>query len=429
MISLPSACSSCCYAQRSAPPGAHAWVGPRGDLSTARLIVVGEAPGQEERWESQPFVGPSGRELEKALGGLDDVFVTNARKCLPPEKESSRDLLHSLNLCGSNWLKDELSSCVEARTILCVGADALWQIVGIKAISDTFGGVWNRQEVEAIRAATRQDWMLPLPPKVHSVVACIHPAAAMRGARWMMPTIRNVMSRAKQWSEKEHGPGMAYAICGNLSCKEQEGWLAYDRLAGLDINLNPSPEQLEEALNEAKGQVYAIDVETPRDNQSEILLCGLATSTSRAFVVEWRKPYCDVIGKFLSNNNRAIAGHNFYYDFKSFASNNIRVNAKVYDTITIGSCLWPPVAARKQGETGRKAVKVPWLGLQNSVLRVFNDEAPWKGLEQPWMQAYYQVAYGHRFTPWEWPKLYCALDCLKTRALLEAEREMMERIG
>jgi DNA polymerase len=50
----------------------------------ARLILVGEAPGDQEDLQGRPFVGPAGRLLDAALAELgwprDTVFVTNAVK-------------------------------------------------------------------------------------------------------------------------------------------------------------------------------------------------------------------------------------------------------------------------------------------------------------------------------------------------------------
>ncbi|MEA2293166.1 MAG: uracil-DNA glycosylase, partial [Solirubrobacteraceae bacterium] len=50
----------------------------------ARLMLVGEAPGDREDREGRPFVGPAGRELDRALeaAGLarDEVYLTNAVK-------------------------------------------------------------------------------------------------------------------------------------------------------------------------------------------------------------------------------------------------------------------------------------------------------------------------------------------------------------
>jgi DNA polymerase len=57
----------------------------------ARVLVVGEAPGEQEEKYQRPFVGPSGTELDRALraGGKHrgHVALTNAILCRPPEND------------------------------------------------------------------------------------------------------------------------------------------------------------------------------------------------------------------------------------------------------------------------------------------------------------------------------------------------------
>ena len=56
----------------------------------ANLLLVGEAPGRDEDIKGEPFVGKSGRMLDKILRAIDrsrekDVFICNVLKCRPPE--------------------------------------------------------------------------------------------------------------------------------------------------------------------------------------------------------------------------------------------------------------------------------------------------------------------------------------------------------
>lgn len=423
VIHLPPECSPCPYGTRSISTGAHSWVGSRGDPDKARLVVVAEAPGEEERWKGMPTVGATGYHLWKAIAPEwedwqnstpPEVYMCNVRKCLPPMKESTKAQRDSIKLCSHNWLYSELKSCKEARCVLLLGGDALYATMGLNGISEMIGACWNRQEVEAI---SQRDW---LPPKCHTVVLSLHPAAAMRGARWMLSTLRAIMARGREWAGKEYGPGHVLGYRPIL-----DG--SYDRLDGLSFHFNPHPDLLMDALEKADGPT-AIDIETPRKDSNNILMVGAAPTATSAYVCEWREPYCSLYKAYLEDAGKVCVGHNFYYDAKAFYNNGIKVRAKVYDTITMGSCLWPPRGERKlKGEAKqKKEVKVQWLGLQLSVLRCFNGIAPWKSLEERWIQNFYQAAFGHRFSSWQFPFLYNGLDCLYTRQLLEAEREMME---
>jgi uracil-DNA glycosylase family 4 len=55
---------------------------------TARIVFVGEQPGDQEDRTGEPFVGPAGRLLDRALAdaGIDrrDAYITNAVKHLLP---------------------------------------------------------------------------------------------------------------------------------------------------------------------------------------------------------------------------------------------------------------------------------------------------------------------------------------------------------
>ena len=55
---------------------------------TARVMAVGEAPGETEDREGRPFVGAAGRLLTQLLEevGLNrhDIYITNTLKCRPP---------------------------------------------------------------------------------------------------------------------------------------------------------------------------------------------------------------------------------------------------------------------------------------------------------------------------------------------------------
>jgi len=51
-------------------------------------MIIGEAPGQNEDQQGEPFVGAAGKLLDQLLAGIGlqrgDVFITNILKCRPP---------------------------------------------------------------------------------------------------------------------------------------------------------------------------------------------------------------------------------------------------------------------------------------------------------------------------------------------------------
>jgi len=90
--------------------------------SNAELMLVGEAPGEEEDQEGEPFVGRSGKLLNKILAAigknrLEGVYITNVLKCRPP---NNRDPLSSeVNKCEPYLLKQ--IGMIKPKLILALG--------------------------------------------------------------------------------------------------------------------------------------------------------------------------------------------------------------------------------------------------------------------------------------------------------------------
>jgi uracil-DNA glycosylase family protein len=109
--------------------------GPR----KARLMLVGEQPGDREDIEGEPFVGPAGgvlaRGLEEAGIERDDVYLTNAVKHFKWRPRGKRRLHQSprageIEACRP-WLEAELAA-VKPVGILALGATAGRSLFGTK---------------------------------------------------------------------------------------------------------------------------------------------------------------------------------------------------------------------------------------------------------------------------------------------------------
>ena len=106
---------------------------------SARLMLVGEQPGDKEDKEGEPFVGPAGRLLDKALeeAGIDrsEAYVTNAVKHFKWRPRGSRRL-HQTPRAGEieackPWLEAEVEA-VEPEAVLAMGATAARSLFGSK---------------------------------------------------------------------------------------------------------------------------------------------------------------------------------------------------------------------------------------------------------------------------------------------------------
>jgi len=77
--------------------------------SNADILFIGEAPGAKEDEQGLPFVGASGKNLDKLLAkvglSLDDIYVANILKCRPPE---NRDPLPEEIKAHTPWLLKQI---------------------------------------------------------------------------------------------------------------------------------------------------------------------------------------------------------------------------------------------------------------------------------------------------------------------------------
>jgi DNA polymerase len=103
----------------------------------AELMLVGEQPGDVEDRSGQPFVGPAGQLLDRALAeaGIDRsrAYVTNAVKHFKWEPRGKRRI-HGKPNAGEvracrPWLEAEIA-LIAPRTIVCLGATAAKAILG-----------------------------------------------------------------------------------------------------------------------------------------------------------------------------------------------------------------------------------------------------------------------------------------------------------
>jgi DNA polymerase len=103
----------------------------------ARVVMIGEQPGDEEDRKGHPFVGPAGRLLNKAMqeAGLDreKIYVTNAVKHFKFVERGKRRI-HAkpngieISACRP-WLEAELAT-IEPELVVCLGATAAQSLMG-----------------------------------------------------------------------------------------------------------------------------------------------------------------------------------------------------------------------------------------------------------------------------------------------------------
>ena len=131
----------------------------------AQIAVIGEAPGAEEDAQGRPFVGRSGKLLDKILEAIgfsrEDVFICNIIKCRPPE---NRNPLTDEIECCMPWLKTQLQ-LIKPKIVLLLGRVAANTVLN------------NKQSMGNLREKIIR-W------NGYDVIVTYHPAALLRNPNW-----------------------------------------------------------------------------------------------------------------------------------------------------------------------------------------------------------------------------------------------------
>lgn len=91
----------------------------------AKIMLIGEAPGEEEDKQGRPFVGRSGQLLNKVLElakiKREKLYITNVLKCRPPNNRAPND--NEIKICKSLFL-DKQIKIIRPRIIVTLGSIA-----------------------------------------------------------------------------------------------------------------------------------------------------------------------------------------------------------------------------------------------------------------------------------------------------------------
>ena len=136
---------------------------------SARVMFVGEQPGDQEDLQGEPFVGPAGQLLSQAFedAGIDrsDAYITNVVKHFKWEPRGTRRLhkkpsVREMNACKP-WLESEID-LVSPEVLVCLGATAAQSLIGRDFRITQQRGQW-----------LQTDWS-------ERTIATYHPSALLR---------------------------------------------------------------------------------------------------------------------------------------------------------------------------------------------------------------------------------------------------------
>lgn len=98
---------------------------------SAKILIIGEAPGRDEDIQGRPFVGKSGQLLDKILSACgftreEHVFISNIVKCRPPD---NRVPTHFEADACIPWLLKQIE-LIDPKILILLGATALKHMAG-----------------------------------------------------------------------------------------------------------------------------------------------------------------------------------------------------------------------------------------------------------------------------------------------------------
>lgn len=216
--------------------------------TTAPIMFIGEALGEQEANEGRPFVGGTGKMLRMMIhqAGIPEsmFYITNVVKCRPPGNRTPTPT--EIDYCSLRYLHKELSH-VKPRVIVPVGDIAMRAI-----IPDT------RVGIVAGRGYTFQSKWGPAIP-------IVHPSFVARG--------------------NPHYWGITVADLGKI---KDAGYGKLREHPEEKFILRPSIDQVEEAINKIKRDRlrFTFDLETIGERETLNIMCiGLAWSPSHAICI------------------------------------------------------------------------------------------------------------------------------------------------
>jgi len=155
----------------------------------AKILLIGEAPGRDEDLIGRPFVGKSGKLLDKILAACyfnrnDHVFISNIVKCRPPGNRLPTN--DEVKICIPYLYKQ--IECIDPVILILLGSIALKSLLGNDKKITQLRGNWIKWN---------DRWVMPV----------YHPAALLRNPALKRETwedYKKVVYKYRELVEPDH---------------------------------------------------------------------------------------------------------------------------------------------------------------------------------------------------------------------------------
>jgi len=133
--------------------------------TNAAIMIVGEAPGEQEDLQARPFVGRSGQLLTKTMGQLgiprSELFITNVVKCRPPNNRTPTP--EEIEIHKNALLLKEIK-IIRPKVIIPVGAVAIAALLPGNSKISKVRGIPHQAHDSLILATYHPAYILRNPP-------------------------------------------------------------------------------------------------------------------------------------------------------------------------------------------------------------------------------------------------------------------------
>lgn len=282
----------------------------------APIMIVGEAPGEQEIIRGKPFVGYSGQELDRMLhqSGImrSACFTTNVVRERParnditkfiPQRKSDITTSHvyvrgkAVLPCvrdGIELLRSEIAMC-KPNVIIALGDTALWALTGCSGITKWRGSLLTC-DLDGLNIGYK--------PKV---IPTYHPAAILRQWEWRAIALMD-LRKARRQSASSDFPVTEYKFEVRPTYEQ-----AFSRLTCLLNHVLDRPTKLAVDLETRVGHIACIGIAWSKTEAICIpLMCverseGYWTENEEAMLLR-------LIHRLLTHPNVRVIGQNFLYD-------------------------------------------------------------------------------------------------------------------
>jgi len=262
------------------------------------VLVVAEAPGQEEDKQNVQLVGPAGKTLRRYLREIDvdldrDCWKTNAVICYPGRNPTPEEVLN----CRSNLLRTVRK--LEPEMILLLGGPA---------ISSLIGWLWRENPGEVGRWV---GWRIPSQRLNAWVCPSYHPSYVMRVENAKNKTRNQEQGRVVSIMFREH-LRRAFELKGRPWKKRPE----FEKQVRVLVSVEEAVEAIESMLCSQSEVPAAFDYETnmlkPDSGQAEIVSCSMSNG-EETIAFPMLPEICEAVVKFLRSPVPKIA-HNMKFE-------------------------------------------------------------------------------------------------------------------